>query len=376
MKKRLSTGLLSLGIAVILCACGGGGGDSNGIKVEEETPAAEVAAPDADSSDFLDEFEDDGIAQDMDVRTEMQEEADAGNDPAETQGIYLLEFFIGSANAGVREVKSTIYCVNPDTGQQCEAAYFNVSIPDVSWYAKGDYYYQMPGPPKNSNQYADYYTSNYRELFSSDYSKMAMTKVLVSTGEVRAGWIDTDGNFFDVTETVGVTPKSDFDDSRYFYAVGFTPDDLFVYYEYTSGNEYIPYYVAVDELSGTQQGDPFEEAYLIRFNTTIMNNVRLSDWIDETHFLADSGSVCYIVDTETKESNKYIPGDSRTNWNGVASPDASQIAFLSQIGTTADIYITSIDGGEPVKVDCESPMGTSGYFSGSGAVLLYLLDWK
>ena len=47
-----------------------------------------------------------------------------------------------------------------------------------------------------------------RDIFSEDYSTIAVTKNFAGNGETHAGWMDTDGNFFDVTEALAtLTPR-------------------------------------------------------------------------------------------------------------------------------------------------------------------------
>ena len=58
---------------------------------------------------------------------------------------------------------------------------------------------------------------------------------------------------------------------------------------------------------------------------------------------------------ETGEETVYVPGTSRMSWNGVLSPDGSQVAFMSRPknGTEIDIYTMPLGGGDPVKVSTD-----------------------
>lgn len=94
----------------------------------------------------------------------------------------------------------------------------------------------------------------------------------------------------------------------------------------------------------------------------------VTDWLDDTRCLADKGDKSIspfslkknsvIYNTKTKKITKYIPGKSRNNWSGVASPDGKQIAFLSTTMSYStrdvDLYITSPKGGEPEKLEVET----------------------
>ena len=60
-----------------------------------------------------------------------------------------------------------------------------------------------------------------RETFSSDYSRMAVTKCFTGTTERHAGWLDTEGNFFDVTKTLGRRASGHYGGPVECYALGF-----------------------------------------------------------------------------------------------------------------------------------------------------------
>ena len=50
---------------------------------------------------------------------------------------------------------------------------------------------------------------NLQDLFTPDFSKISVTRVATSNQSMHAGWMDKDGNFFDVTAAVGEAEASD-----------------------------------------------------------------------------------------------------------------------------------------------------------------------
>ena len=83
-----------------------------------------------------------------------------------------------------------------------------------------------------------------------------------------------------------------------------------------------------------------------------MDDYMPSDWIDATHFYADTGSQteknpCVIVDVEAQTMSELLPGELSENWGVVASPDGQQIALMSRFRNgmlnTAGLYVRSLD---------------------------------
>ncbi len=95
----------------------------------------------------------------------------------------------------------------------------------------------------------------------------------------------------------------------------------------------------------------------------------------------------YLFDKNTSEKISLIPGEVRTNWSGVVSPDGKSVAFLSA-GKSEDaaIYSVPIDGGTPVKLcdgistgrnaqsNVPSRVNDNGGVYGKGGYS-FLLDW-
>ena len=271
------------------------------------------------------------------------------------------------------QVLFIISAVDPDTGASRDISQFDVAhINGEEYFIYTTDYYSIPGRNKDvaNNIYStDFMSANHREWFSSDYNKLALTKTYKETGEQHVGWIKTDGNFFDLTEALNEGIQSDFDNPKGYLALGFLPDDSFVYVEIDHG-EWIYHRTSVDYSSSNVGDQTFRDYYLVDDHTLNTNRDHMwvhhlvSDWIDDQYYIGNStyftnyekDKTCFIVDTETQETVSFIPGDSRLNWSGVLSPNSDKVAFLSApLGNTytaPDVYVIPIEGGDPVKVEC------------------------
>lgn len=211
--------------------------------------------------------------------------------------------------------------------------------------------------------------------FSQDYTKVIADKSFTDGGGVRAGWLDPQGNFFDVTEAVGFGEKSDFDDRVWYYPVGFS-ENYFVFLQREAprgslGDVTGYYYVPVDNVTpeAVQRGNPFgiNRPYEVSDSGECQINIpvdkyaiwhyqpaNVTSWIDSTHCIANSNGDSILLDTEAKTISMYIPGNSRINWNGFISPDGERIAFMSKpkegSEPTTDLYIIPVDSENPEKV--------------------------
>ncbi|MCM1126435.1 MAG: hypothetical protein NC429_08170 [Lachnospiraceae bacterium] len=284
-----------------------------------------------------------------------------------------------------------ISAVNPDTGASHDISQFDVAHINGEENYTTDYY-SIPGRYKDFvTSSTDFTSANHREWFSSDYSKLALTKTFGETGEQHVGWINADGNFFDLTEALNEGMQSEFDNPKGYLALGFLPDDSFVYVEIDHG-EWTYHRTSADYSSSDVGDQTFRDYYLVDDHTLNTNrdhmwvNHLVSDWIDDQHYIGNSkyfthyetDKTCFIVDTETHEKVSFIPGDSRLNWSGVLSPNSDKVAFLSApMGNTyiaPNVYVIPIEGGDPVKVECGND-----YFQtivlNSLKSNYFLLDW-
>ena len=306
--------------------------------------------------------EDDGIEEEVVV-------AETG----EIEGIIVVQNYFYHADDGVSNIfVYSVQAVNPNTGESTKIAEFSVRRPyNVT---SEDSYYLLPLIGDTNMVGYD------QRYFSSDFSKMAATKIINDKNEAHAGWFDQSGNFFDVTEALG-EQSSDFGDPVTYNAVGFTEDDLFVYNDnpyaiFSAWAELNFRFTDLNALNISQEGNPLDDS------CQIINGNKLyaiSDYIDDTMCLVyyhDKGNktVSAKYDMNSGEVIPYIPGESRSNWSGVSSPDGSQIAFLSmpkEGNGNPEIFIIPFEGGEPEKLNCDIVFSNDTSTSPSS-----ILEWK
>lgn len=299
----------------------------------------------------------------------------------------------------------TIYAIDPETGE--ERIISDFSIPSaVIANADGSKWqtYPMFIPSYNSKL-------PLRGMFSTDYNYMAVTRYSLETGEYRAGFYkEGEGLYYtDVTKAIGAV-GGDFDDPTVQLALGFTDNNQFIFANLPNGTNWI--YKTEDwEVSQVKVSDSGNVGSLQSYNDLdnflmqgdswnwMGKNWELTDWIDDTRCLInypeESVGLLFggdridrwgvrIFDVVTQELSSIIPGESRSNWSGVISPDGKSVAFLSAPanGTgNAALYVTSVNGGEPVKVldDISSARGTTGYTltrPTTGKTVYCLLEWR
>lgn len=275
----------------------------------------------------------------------------------EPHGLVVVEW--NGISGGTTNV--TVHCFNPKTNESTILSTFQFSENrDL-----GGYYFFSSANTSIIRNSID------RSFFSDDFSKLSMCKILADSNGNHAGWLDTNGNFFDVTEALGLQAKSDFDDPVSHYPLGFSNGFFGFADAVKTNNTYNTtcYYVPVDNIvfESIQEGNVKEirqpdGGELMR--NTMGSQRTISDWIDDTHCIVNHYYTTRqdmvdseIVDLVNQTVTKYIPGDSRSNWNGMVSPDGAQIAFLSKTGNRhiydgdiIDLYIVPISGGDPVKV--------------------------
>lgn len=270
----------------------------------------------------------------------------------------------------------TIFSIDPESGEQ--RVITSLTFPANS----EDTLYLLP---------SDYYYSSAKQWVSDDFSKVAATLLIVSTGEHHAGWFTADGRFFNVTATLGLESKNDFSSPVHYYALGFA-NDYFVYCMDDKENDPAYYSVPIDNVTG--------EAVVATnalYDAMPMHEYEymLTDWIDDTRCLIDRGYESYrdrktdslIYDCATGEMTKYVPGDARYSWNGVASPDGTTIAFLSSARegkNPPSLYTVELGSDSPVQIEtvlnntvaskAGSPSCTQ--YPTAGEICVTLLDWR
>ena len=227
-------------------------------------------------------------------------------DPAETEEPEEVSGIIAMTSEISGDCTFRVVCIDPNTGEQ--ESLLNVTY--TSNVGKDTYYL----PPTMT-----IYSASASEWVSSDFSKIAATKYMSGTGEYHAGWFDASGEFYDVTEALGLQAQSDFDDPACYFAGGFT-EGYFVYYANNTsydGRNY--FYVPLTNitLDAVQEGDAINAA-LPTLPADSDSGYNLSDWVNETQCLADQYVERYnrktnsvIFDTTTGEVTEFIPGTSR-----------------------------------------------------------------
>ena len=127
-----------------------------------------------------------------------------------------------------------------------------------------------------------------RETFSSDYSRMAVTKCFTGSTERHAGWLDTEGNFFDVTRTLGRRAAGHYRGPVECYALGFA-DCWFGYYQHIpNSTSYMDFFVPVDMVKpGAVQAATFkihisfdEDGNTIQREDEVYEPWWTADWLD------------------------------------------------------------------------------------------------
>lgn len=268
-----------------------------------------------------------------------------------------------------------VFALNPETGGERLIASFHISNASYNnFQTDSTLFLPVASEPR-------------REWFSGDFSKMAVTKVFNQTNEYHAGWIDTSGNFFDVTEALGLQSKDEEDPPASYHATGFA-GGLFGYYQ-GAPSENDSFYLPVDDISASavQRGDvrcagrPYDQDGSLTSGQDAEKIYphQVTSWIDETRCIANNQEdSSVIVDTKSKASAKYLPGGARTAWNGVISPSKEKIAFMSQpngskekTSETIDIYIAPVNGGRPEKADVYSD-----FVKGVGHTYMYDPSWE
>lgn len=364
MKRKLLTTLLAVSMAFSLCACGNQG--TSGASQPSVSPAIDESAtnnvPESQTPD--------------DQQTEGNPTTGEENIPGETtdtpapkpeaempEGLILMT----TTDTNLRDPK--ISCVNIETGEVTVIAEFNF----------------MPKTLQDTIMYspAAGFSCGHREWFTSDYSKVAVSRLDTQSGQTSVGWIDTNGNFFDVSEALGQLDRGDFDDPVTYRAVGFTDDGFFVYKQVTGSGlsgQSSYHYVPIDNIdpSAIQDGVPF-----LGYDEDKLAKITVSDYIGDSRYLINtSDGMSQIFDVATGEKTAYVPGTARFSWHAVLSPDGSQVAFMSQpkSGLEKYIYIMPLEGGDPAKVPTDSFSLSSqhGCETGHdyGSSITMLVDWR
>ena len=306
------------------------------IKATESDMAGVFAEEDTTSHDDSDSFIDSSEGKNVSLDESETEEVESEESVVEVSLANKVVLLKVDWTSQVLDVNYELSVVDPYTGQQTPLRnFYFVTIPDN----ETEYMYT---PAHTMSRYA-----NYRDLFSGDYTKIAVTETELADQESHAGWMNEEGEFTDVTELLGLQSQSDFDDPVKYQAVGFMDDTTFVYIDMDE-NKYFTVDIDNIEPSSVQEIDASQSPYLHvpHSDYSWMRDCSPSCWVDETHFYGDiKREHSVFVDLTTKERKDYIPGDSRLNWGAVYHPAKDAVVFVSKPDTNngvADLYRMSL----------------------------------
>lgn len=302
----------------------------------------------------------------------------------------------------------TVYGVDPETGEQRVISEFSIPT-SVTANADGSKWQTYP-------MFIPSYSARMplRGMFSRDYQYLAVTRYSLETGEYRAGYYkEGEGLYYtDISKCVDAV-GGDFDEPVKQMAIGFTKNGRFIFADmpsvpgwYYDTSDWVFSQVemsdySTDVIRNSLKTYDTADDFLMRGDgwNWMEKNWELTDWIDDTRCLINYPEKSVglmmggdridrwgirIYDTETGEMESFIPGESRSNWSGVISPDRKSVAFLSApaSGTgSASLYTVPITGGEPMKIcgDIPSGRGSTGYTitrPTSGSTVYFLLEWR
>lgn len=374
MRKKLFVAMMA-----VACLTLGGCGDNN-------TSVDNVDAEVHENEDVLEA--EDITTEDSEI--DVSEDTNGGNeeDSTEVKGIVAMLHKVDPSRA---MVDIQLLAIDPQTGVQSIITEWHLkTAAKVDDEAELRFYI-----PDKSPVYG-----NSRDWLSEDLSKLGVTAVLANN-ERHAGWIDYDGEFFDVTAAIGAVKESSFSEPNPIVqsTLGFLEDKL-AFYEDSSDATQKHYYVSVNDVASTTVTEAGEEDwyYYNAFISPSVGDFHPTDWIDSTCCIADTYDhmgrpQSLKANIDTAETAEYLPSSERYNWSGVLSPDSQIVAFLSvpqKADGIVELYTVPLSGGEPTKIDIVAneatlldvttmtnddlygPTSIRGY----GEWHFYLLDWR
>lgn len=224
--------------------------------------------------------------------------------------------------------------------------------------------------------------------FDSSLERVAARRKMPD-GASHVGWIDLDGNFFDVSEKIseqssdfgGLVKHTNpiFGPNDYFYFsidIGgpgrnemsicrvslstITPENVEVVDDSADGNDFLVHPDgSVKSISSTIYSD--------ETMSYAANGNHLMDWVSENQFVGSIKKDYRLYLHEAAESaddslfNNSISQTpitpdilDRVNFSAVVSPDKLEVAFLSYLSTGTDqspsLFVVPVTGGEPAKI--------------------------
>lgn len=210
-------------------------------------------------------------------------------------------------------------------------------------------------------------------IFSDDLEKIACTLQFPS-GETHAGWLNlskTEGkniSYVDVTEKLGEQSGSSFSETTVnYYGIGFSEDGNFIYSDSSI------YYPKDDASYFSAPMENLNKDYVTQVSLQspeVLASGSGIDWENLSSFVDDRTIVLteetgrslkkynvVFYNTDTGEKSSIIPEvEERNNYCGVVSPDKTKLAFISMVGAESRLFVTTLDGGEPLELTTSVPM--------------------
>lgn len=304
------------------------------------------------------------------------------SEPTETEAVNYEGILVQSVHVGDRYFwKSTgtymcdVFTVNLD--------YIDPQTGDITHFKT----FSSENTHSCSYQYA--VSQNVKEArlsFNADFSAM-IASLTEDDGAEHIGWIDEDGAFFDVSEKI--THKSDFGAITKHSQPCFWGNYMY-FCDQTDSVERIKR-VPLDNLQESAvevmwEGDGYEHTSVYpkpdgslpeqtnsvhwyeyptadaKYGATVNN---FGGWLNSYEYVsADNGKiVIYSLEGFTgsqdllnwySKKTPIVPDvNGRASCNPVLSPDGKQVAFVSQVNTTTELFIVDVTGGNPVKVNTD-----------------------
>lgn len=348
MKKRVLATLMAVCMVVVgMTGCGGSASGTSSIPQEESIVESSVegsrsieSAIESEESESSQEesTKEEGTKEDVNANTEESE----SNHEEKTKGdLYFAGY---RYKVGI----SMVWCV------------YKLSLDDLSCEQISSFEFTFHSPEYRyieSNAYPYVHLCGSSFTYSEDFSKCAASLKLES-GEMHAGWLNSDGTFTDVSEATGEAAASEFEAARSFTAMGFSNDGKFIY---QNNDDETVHYVYVDSPNQSYDDDDSVMPEIKQIDWPAIY-CRFSDWWKEDgYFLGNIEQKHHyfgaILDVDDQEDYEFFfPTDAQRYYCDMKlSPDEQSVAFLSgyvKDGGDLAIYTMDLEAKEPIRVEC------------------------
>ena len=363
MRKKFLATLMAVCMVIGITACGqepASSSSSIGTQESEETES------------YVESSVEESIVESESSHTESVEDAESAEESSEggekvldDQKMILCAWWDYGDGEGY-----AIFNYDPENGDYQEISQFSYRQEVYG------YYYESP---------LISYHPNRRDRFSNDFSKVAVSCVDANTKAYRAGWVDVNGNFFDVPEALGINAENEFVAQPDYYSIGFTKNNnYFVFAELPDNKRNIDgdylkeygkfYYVSLDDFSVAHEGNPLQDE-----TANESNAVGFTDWINDAEYLSNYDGNSVIRNINNPDMiEEYIAAEARRNWGGIVGPDG-MFAFSSapkQGHGDMAVYVINRDGSGLQRIfSCDSIASYGGrdinHLHG-----VYILSWE